>query len=95
MVRHIVMWKFKPECGEQAQEFLARLAALGDQIEAIAHMQVEQDCSGKDSNFDAVLISDFNSFEDLNTYLNDPRHVSVSSLCKDIRISRAAVDFTV
>lgn len=47
---------------------------------------------GKD-NYDAVLISDFASLQDLETYKNDPRHKAVSSLCKSIREDRVAVDY--
>ena len=40
-----------------------------------------------------MLVSDFDSLEDLNTYKNDPRYVAVSQLCKSIRLDRVAVDY--
>ena len=46
-------------------------------------------------NFDAALISLFDSPEDLETYKKDPRHVAVSQLCKSIRTDRVAVDMEV
>ena len=48
-----------------------------------------------EGNYDAVLISDFDSLEDLETYKKDPRHVAVSALCKAIRTDRVAVDYEV
>jgi hypothetical protein len=47
---------------------------------------------GKD-NYDAVLVSEFESLEALETYKNDPRHKVVSESCKAIRIDRVAVDY--
>ena len=46
-------------------------------------------------NYDAVLISAFDSREDLEAYKNDPRHQEVSALCKAIRTDRVAVDYEV
>ena len=44
------------------------------------------------SDYDAVLISEFENREALERYKNDPRHKAVSALCKSIRTDRAAVD---
>ena len=43
-------------------------------------------------NYDAALISVFDSLADLEAYKTDPRHVKVSTLCKAIRTDRVAVD---
>ena len=51
-------------------------------------------CVGKD-NYDAVLVSEFASMEDLQTYKDDPRHKAVSALCKSIRIDRVAADYEI
>ena len=48
-----------------------------------------------DGNYDAVLISLFDSLADLETYKTDPRHVAVAELCKAIRVDRVAVDYEV
>ena len=44
-------------------------------------------------NYDAVLVSEFESLEALEVYKNDPRHKAVSDLCKSIREDRVAVDY--
>jgi len=92
MIRHVIMWKFRPGEEESMHRFLEGLKALDGQIPQILHMEVGVSCSEK-NNFDACLIADFESPEALAAYQNDPRHVAVSSLCKSIRLERAAVDF--
>ena len=45
------------------------------------------------NNYDAILISEFKTMEDLEKYKNNPEHVKVSALCKQIRIDRQAIDY--
>ena len=49
----------------------------------------------RSGNYDAVLVSTFDSVEDLAAYKNDPRHQAVSALCRAIRTDRVAVDYEV
>ena len=93
MIRHVVMWKFKPGTREEMEKFLAGLRGLYGVIPQIRAQQVGVNCV--EGNYDAVLISDFDSLADLETYKKDPRHVAVSALCKAIRTGRVAVDWEV
>ena len=93
MIRHVVMWKFKPDTRKEMAEFLAGLQGLYGVIPQIRAQQVWVNCV--EGNYDAVLISDFDSLADLETYKKDPRHVAVSALCKAIRTDRVAVDYEV
>ena len=93
MIRHIVMWKFRPGTEDAARDFMGKLSALYGVIPQIRSQQIGVDCSGSGKNYSAVLVSDFDSLEDLETYKNDPRHQAVSALCKAIREDRVAVDY--
>ena len=93
MIRHIVMWKFREGTEARQQEFLTRLAALDGVIPEIKYCEVARAVG--DDNYDAVLVSEFDSLEALATYKVDPRHKEVSALCKDIRIDRVAVDYEI
>lgn len=93
MIRHIVMWKFRPGTEAEQAQFFEGLRGLQGVIPQLLHCEVAVNV-GK-NNYDAVLISDFATLEDLETYKNDPRHKAVSALCKSIREDRAAVDYEV
>lgn len=93
MVKHIVMWKFKPGTEREMKEFLEGLRGLYGVIPQIKEQEIGVSCAP--GNYDAVIISLFESMEALETYKNDPRHVAVASLCKAIREDRVAVDFAV
>lgn len=91
MIRHIVMWKFKPGTEAEQNEFLTGLRGLYGVIPQLKACEVAVNVG--EGNYDAVLVSEFDSLEDLDTYKNDPRHRAVSALCKSIRTDRVAVDY--
>lgn len=91
MIRHIVMWKFRPETDTEQARFLEGLRNLQGVIPQLLKSEVAVNVG--QGNYDAVLVSEFESLETLETYKNDPRHKAVSALCKSIREDRAAVDY--
>lgn len=93
MIKHIVMWKFKPGTEKEMNEFITGLRGLYGVIPQIREQEVGVNLVS--GNYDAVLVSAFDSLEDLEAYKTDPRHVAVSSLCKAIRLDRVAVDYEV
>lgn len=93
MIRHIVMWKFRPGTEAEQEQFLSGLRALQGVIPQLARSEVARNVAP--GNYDAVLVSEFRSLEDLEAYKNDPRHKAVSALCKSIREDRVAVDYEI
>lgn len=93
MIRHIVMWKFRPGTEAEQDRFLEGLRGLQGVIPQLRTSQVARSVGA--DNYDAVLVSEFDSLEDLEAYKRDPRHVAVSALCKSIRTDRVAVDYEI
>ena len=91
MIRHIVMWKFRPGTEAEQAQFLEGLRALQGVVPQLLASEVAVNV-GRD-NYDAVLVGEFATLEDLEAYKNDPRHKVVSALCKSIREDRVAVDY--
>lgn len=91
MIRHIVMWKFREGTEAQQEQFLAALRALEGVVPQLKKCEAAKNIG--EGNYDAVLVSEFESMDDLNAYKIDPRHVAASELCKSIRVDRVAVDY--
>lgn len=91
MIRHIVMWKFRPGTEAEQKQFLDGLRSLQGVIPQLLKSEVAVNVG--EGNYDAVLVSEFESLEALDTYKNDPRHKAASALCKSIRTDRVAVDY--
>ena len=91
MIRHIVIWKFRPGTEAEQKQFLDGLRSLQGVIPQLLKSEVAVNVG--EGNYDAVLVSEFESLEALDTYKNDPRQKAVSALCKSIREDRVAVDY--
>ena len=91
MIRHIVMWKFRPGTEAEQERFLNGLRELQGVVPELLRSEVARNRTP--GNYDAVLVSEFESLEALEAYKNDPRHKKVSALCKSIREDRVAVDY--
>ena len=91
MIRHIVMWKFRPGTEAEQARFLDGLRGLQGVIPQLLRSEVAV-CAGND-NYDAVCVCEFESLETLDAYKKDPRHQAVSALCISIRVDRAAADY--
>ena len=91
MIRHIVMWKFRTGTEAAQARFQEGLRSLQGVIPQLLKSEVAVNVGR--GNYDAVLVSEFESLEALETYKNDPRHKAVSALCKSIREDRVAVDY--
>lgn len=92
------MWKFKEfntveEKLANIKVFEEGLMSLVGVIPELKHAEFQYNVNEPDGNYDAMLISEFESIEDLNTYQAHPEHLKVAGHCKEIRISRAAVDY--
>ena len=94
MIKHIVMWKFKEYEEENMKKFLEGLNSLKNIIPEIAYMETGININPK-NEFDAILISEFKTMEDLEKYKNHPEHLKVSALCKSIRVDRQAIDYEI
>ena len=94
MIRHIVMWKFKEGEEENIKKFTDGLMALKGEIEEIKAMEIGININPA-NEYQAVLVSDFESMEDMEKYKSNPKHVKVSELCKSIRIDRVCIDYVI
>jgi hypothetical protein len=92
MYKHVVVWQFKDGTEKKARAFLKELEGLKGVIECLRSIQTGYNENDKEGAT-GVLICEFDTMEDLNSYANDPRHLKVAAKCKPIRTSRVACDF--
>ena len=99
MIRHIVMWKFRRDMEETPQqialEMKERLESLVGKIDGLIKAEVGVNIKETASSFDAVLTSDFTSWEAMEAYKVHPLHVVISDYCKERRLERVDVDYNI
>jgi len=78
MIRHVVLLTWNENCTEAAVEAVTRgLAALPKQIPEIRSYRFGRDLGLGRKNADYVLVADFDSLEDFESYVPHPAHVDL------------------
>lgn len=96
MIRHIVLFKFKPEITrEQKNKLVEDLKSLKDKIPLIQRLEVGLDIGRKSNSFDLTLNADFNTWEDVEKYSIHPDHVMVVKSIKQVCEDTCKVDYEV
>ena len=100
MIKHIVMWKFKEFAqGRTKKENLelvkSMLEELPSKIDFIRAMEVNFNVNDKAGMFDAVLISEFDTLDDVKRYRVHPDHVAISDYVALVKEDRASVDYEI
>lgn len=94
MIRHVVLFKFRPESGERdRKKVLDELRALPDKIDVIREFEVGEDVIKSDRAWDAVLIATFDDLEALQTYQRHDDHMAVVMKLQSLREAIASVDY--
>lgn len=99
MIKHIVMFKIKPEYGDKRAEAAETLKKALDQlpgkIDEIRDYEVGVNFLESGNAWDLVLISSFDGTDDLERYRVHPEHQKVVELIKEYTSDRKVVDYNV
>ncbi len=100
MVKHLVLWKLKPEAhgrsaAENARAIKEKLEALRGRVPGLLRLEVGMDFSRTDSSSDVALYSEFESREALEAYQAHPDHKAVMPFILEARSERRLVDYEV
>ncbi|WP_010249886.1 Dabb family protein [Myroides injenensis] len=95
MIRHIVMWRLKDENKEANKiEIKKRLLSLEGKIAELKSIAVEFNLPEiSETNYDVILLTEFNNSQDLDIYANHPLHLEVVSFIKSVVSDRVAIDY--
>jgi len=98
MLKHIVMWQFRDEAegktkAENCRFIKQKLEALPAVIPFIRKLEVGINEYATPMSSDMVLITEFDSKDDLDLYAVHPDHVKVSEYVSKVRVSRSVVDY--
>lgn len=97
MIRHIVMWKFKENGegktkAENMKTVTESLYALRPVITELRRIEIGEDISHTDMSMDLVLLTEFDSVEDMKKYATHPEHLKVSSYVRKVIETRVVLD---
>ena len=97
MIRHIVSWKLISEDAEGKEAgfdtIRTALEALPPLIPEIRALQVGRNIAYPDSNWDVVLVADYDSLDALEAYQVHPDHQAAVAVIGPLVAQRSNVDF--
>ena len=98
MLKHIVMWKFKPEAeGADKAANLVRAKALLDACAGLTPgmrmLEVAIAQPGLKCTYDLVLYAEFDDAAALDAYQNHPQHLAVKPFIGAVRLERQCMDY--
>ena len=97
MIRHIVCFALHgndPEARRRSADTLQKeLETLPAQIECVRLLEVGLDLRIVDGHWDAVLVTEFDSVDDLAAYQAHPAHLAVVERIAPLIERRAVVDY--
>lgn len=96
MIRHVVMFRWKPEFPvEERERWLAAVRGLTAKIEVLRSLSAGADVLGADRSWDHVIVADFNRVEDIATYTDHPAHQPLIAVSGRGAEAIASVDFEI
>jgi hypothetical protein len=95
MIKHIVSFKLKDEFTNKASLIKDALDGLPVKILEIKTFEVGINIADTDSAYDLVLVSEFESLDDLNTYRVHPEHQKVVELIAKYKLTSMVVDYKI
>ncbi|MDU1412173.1 MAG: Dabb family protein [Clostridium sp.] len=94
MFTHIVLFKLKDNSKDNVEFVAQRLRSMEGKINELKDIEVGVDELHTERSFDVVLITRFNSLNDMNTYQCHPYHVNeVLAKIKPLMETSKVVDF--
>lgn len=94
MIKHVVMFKFRPEVERsKCEKTVDELRTLPQVIDVIRDLEVGLDILQSKRSYDAVLIATFDDLGALEIYQRHPDHVAVALQIQEITDAVVAVDY--
>ena len=98
MVKHVVMWRLKPQAegadkAENARRIKAALESLRGRIPGLVSLEVGLNVEPSAAAYDLVLFTVHETQEALAAYQVHPEHARVAELIGKVRSDRVVVDY--
>ena len=97
MIKHLVVWKLAATDDAArdlaAREIVEAFAGLESRIPQLVSIGIERNMAAFDRNWDLVLVSEFESLDDLAAYQAHPEHLVAAAVPSARVTERASIDY--
>lgn len=78
---------------QKTNQIKSTFSPLRNIINVVESYEIAINSRKTEFSYDIALISEFNTWEDLETYINHTEHKKSISICKDIKKEKAVIDY--
>ena len=98
MIRHIIMFKFLDVKSDsdrsiKAEKMKLTFGPLRTLIKVVKSYDIILNMKKTDFSYDLVIMSEYRSWKDLDTYIKHPEHQKAIAICNDIKKEKAILDY--
>ena len=93
MIRHIVLFKIKPEYKNQIPALIEGFNGMRGRIEGLVSLEAGADVLGSERSYDLALICTFADRAAFDAYQTHPVHMPVKKRMHEVREGSVACDF--
>lgn len=96
MIRHVAVFKWKPGFPqEELHEWAGRLRALPETVDVLRSLSVGEDVLHAQRSWDAAVVAEVDTVEDVPAYLQHPDHVAITAISAPYLEQLVIVDFEI
>ncbi len=95
MIRHIVLFKIKPEFKAEIPQLIENFYSMASKVEGLESLEAGADFLGSPRSYDLALVTAFTDRAAFDAYQDHPAHQPVRKRMHEVRESSVACDFEI
>lgn len=95
MIRHIVLFRIKPEFKADIPELVRNFYTMKGHVEGLIDLEAGADILGSERSYDIALICTFADRAAFDAYQTHPLHMPIRKRMHEVRESSVACDFNI
>lgn len=95
MIRHIVLFRIKPEFKAEIPTLVQNFYTMKGRVEGLVDLEAGADILGSERSYDIALVCTFTDRAAFDAYQTHPLHQPIRKRMHEVRESSVACDFNV
>ena len=95
MIRHVVLFKIKPEYQQEIPQLVKNFYTKKGHVEGLLDLEAGADVLHSDRSYDLALITTFADRAAFDAYQTHPLHVPIRKRMHEVRSGSVACDFEI
>jgi hypothetical protein len=95
MIRHIVLFKIKPEYKSDIPSIVEGFYSMTGKVDGLLSLEAGADILGSERSYDVALITTFRDRAAFDGYQDHPAHMPVKRRMHEVREASVACDFII